>query len=354
MQTITHRALSLLTAATVFAGAAAAQNVMVFNNTAIGSYHSGGMTCSEGAEVGDEVVLASGPRNVVEVGVHLDSTVPLSQFDLRLRIYANDGAAGEPGTLLYTGQINNLECHGGFYDPEYVFPVPNVPVPGTITCTLEPIYHPGTQNGSLKWSNFDPPVVGASGDFSWGRDPAASNPGWVQWNAPAGVVANVGFYVVTNPEGPGVTTFCDPADANSTGLPTRLEGVADVLAPSGLHLEVNQGPVGQFGYVLVGTGVQDPGVPVGSGHLCLASGVGNQIGRYNLLGPMNSLGLFDGQGVLQNLVGNSHTGSGFDVPSSLPLTGSPAITQGQTWHFQAWFREAAGASNFTNGLSVTF
>jgi hypothetical protein len=30
---------------------------------------------------------------------------------------------------------------------------------------------------------------------------------------------------------------------------------------------------------------------------------------------------------------------------------------GDTWHFQAWFRDtaaAAGSSNFTNGLSVTF
>ena len=38
-------------------------------------------------------------------------------------------------------------------------------------------------------------------------------------------------------------------------------------------------------------------------------------------------------------------------------TGPVAIAIGQTWHFQAWHRDAVGGaavSNFTDGLSVTF
>jgi len=58
--------------------------------------------------------------------------------------------------------------------------------------------------------------------------------------------------------------------------------------------------------------------------------------------------------VLQNQVGTSTVGSGFDVPATVPITGSPTISAGSTWHFQLWHREAAGASNFSNGLSVTF
>ncbi|MEZ5974917.1 MAG: hypothetical protein R3E96_08765 [Planctomycetota bacterium] len=32
------------------------------------------------------------------------------------------------------------------------------------------------------------------------------------------------------------------------------------------------------------------------------------------------------------LTGTSTTGTGFDVPSNLPLPGSPTITAGSTWH----------------------
>jgi len=156
--------------------------------------------------------------------------------------------------------------------------------------------------------------------------------------------------------GSSYNTFCDPADTNSTGLPTVLSGAFGSGVGSGLHLEATQGPQAQFGYFLVGTGVSDPGVPLSQGHLCLATMGGNQLARYNIPGtPMNSVGLFDIHGVLQNAVGTatSSGGSGFDVPADIPSIGG-TITAGSTWHFQLWHREAAGASNLSNGLSVTF
>ena len=153
------------------------------------------------------------------------------------------------------------------------------------------------------------------------------------------------------------TPFCDPANNNSTGFPTVLTG--DMTAPggSGLHLEANQGPSGQFGYYLVGTGFSEPGImlPMSAGRLCLALGGGNSIGRYNVTGTQfNSLGSFDASGIHQNLVGTSSAGSGFDVPTTVPISGSPTIMLGSTWHFQLWHRENAGSSNFSNGLSVMF
>ncbi|MFT4648363.1 MAG: sulfatase activating formylglycine-generating enzyme, partial [Glaciecola sp.] len=55
-------------------------------------------------------------------------------------------------------------------------------------------------------------------------------------------------------------------------------------------------------------------------------------------------------------VSTSTSGTGFDVPDT--VAGSPAvITYGSTWHFQVWHRDtpsSSGASNFSNGLSVTF
>ncbi len=152
------------------------------------------------------------------------------------------------------------------------------------------------------------------------------------------------------------TTFCDPANPNSTGLPTQLSGSLGSGIGSGLHLEAAQGPAGEFGYILIGTHASDPGVPISQGRLCLGTAPGQGIGRYNVSGgPMDSVGQFDAGGVLQNMVGTatSSGGSGFDVPSPIPSLGG-SIAAGQTWHFQLWHREAAGASNSSNGLSVTF
>ena len=89
----------------------------------------------------------------------------------------------------------------------------------------------------------------------------------------------------------------------------------------------------------------------------MAIGGGNAFGRYNVTtgsGNLNSIGLFDTSGVLQNQVGTSTVGSGFDVPLNVPIPGIGSIMTGETWHFQLWHREAAGSSNFSNGLSVPF
>ncbi|MEZ5974086.1 MAG: hypothetical protein R3E96_04340 [Planctomycetota bacterium] len=51
------------------------------------------------------------------------------------------------------------------------------------------------------------------------------------------------------------------------------------------------------------------------------------------------MGLFDAGGVLQNQVGTSGTGSGYDVPTSIPISGAGSISAGQTWYFQLWHRE---------------
>ena len=153
--------------------------------------------------------------------------------------------------------------------------------------------------------------------------------------------------------------FCSPSDPNSTGAPTTLTGSMSGAGSSGLHLEASQGPPNQFGYFLIGTGVQDPGIALSNGHFCLLSGMGNAFGRYNVAGGsvLNSVGLFSAAGVMQNQVGTSSVGTGYDVPSTIPISGSPMINAGETWRFQLWHRDSAagqGTANFSNGLSVTF
>lgn len=155
--------------------------------------------------------------------------------------------------------------------------------------------------------------------------------------------------------GTGFDTFCDPMDPNSTGASTTLSGSMGTGVGSGLHLEATAGPPGEFGYFLIGTAPSDPGIVISQGRLCLAVSGGNGFGRYNVTGGnLNSVGQFDASGVLQNLPGTSTVGSGYDVPLNVPIPGFGNIQAGETWHFQLWHREAGGASNFSNGITVTF
>ena len=200
--------------------------------------------------------------------------------------------------------------------------------------------------------------------------PPGTNFGWMLKNAnevPTGVAVVIAsreatdittrptLTVVYTPVSGTITTFCDPADNNSTGVPTVLTGTFGSGVGSDLHLEVTSGPFNQFGYCLVGTKSTENGVAIGSGHLCLSVAAPNMLGRYNVFGgSLNSIGLIDAGGVMQNLVGTSTVGSGFDVPSTLPFGGNPVILTGNTWHFQVWHRENGGDSNLSNGVSATF
>lgn len=155
------------------------------------------------------------------------------------------------------------------------------------------------------------------------------------------------------PDGCRFASFCSPAAPNSTGLPTLLWGTLGGGGGTGVHLESTQGPPNRLGYFLVGTGAGTP-FGISQGFFCLALTPGNLGGRYNVAGtPMNSVGIYDPGGVLQNFAGTSTVGSGFDIPLTLPNIGG-VIVPGSTYHFQVWHREAAGASNFSNGLSVMF
>ncbi|MDF1838814.1 MAG: hypothetical protein P1V35_13170, partial [Planctomycetota bacterium] len=149
-------------------------------------------------------------------------------------------------------------------------------------------------------------------------------------------------------------TFCDPMEPNSTGESTTLSAFWTAVGFTGLHLEVGSGPPGEFGYFLIGSGRDFQGIAIGQGRLCLGTGIGDSIGRYNVAGSiLQSIGQFNAAGELENLSGTSHFGTGYDVPYAIPNQ-VQTIQPGETWHFQMWHREAGGSSNFSNALSVTF
>ncbi len=152
------------------------------------------------------------------------------------------------------------------------------------------------------------------------------------------------------------TQFC-ASNANSTGSITTLTGSFATFSRRNLHLEVSAGVPFEVGYVLVGPEATS-GALISNGRLCLVGTATSRIYRYNVAGgESNSLGRFDSAGVMQNLVGTSLTGSGFDVPNTVPDTTPITIMSGDTWNFQVWHRDTAaglGSSNFSSGLSVTF
>ncbi|MCP3915508.1 MAG: hypothetical protein GY711_08140 [bacterium] len=131
------------------------------------------------------------------------------------------------------------------------------------------------------------------------------------------------------------TRFCS-AVPNSTGMAGRMSvSGSAVVADDHLILQATDLPtVSNNGYFLMGTGMGMTVPPGSAGPICLAG---------------NILRIFP------PLLDTADLPGGFQLEAGTggPITG--AITAGSTWNFQAWHRDAsAGASNFTDAVSVTF
>ncbi len=137
---------------------------------------------------------------------------------------------------------------------------------------------------------------------------------------------------------PGVTAtrYCSPAVSNSSGQAGWLDASgSDALQHNNFFLTASNLPTNQFGYFLGSLQADFVPNPGGSeGNLC----VGGTVLRFT------------------SMLGNS--GAGGFIADKLKLNSLPgpppnAIVTGDTWYFQAWFRDKA-TSNFTDGLSVLF
>ena len=160
---------------------------------------------------------------------------------------------------------------------------------------------------------------------------------------------------------PLVSITCDPANLHFGLDYTKLDQ-SSLGSPvgSGLHLEVTDGPSGQFGFVLIGAG-GSAAIPQYNGILCLEFPVARYNGNVAAnqgLPELDSIGQFDAAGIFQNLAGTatSSGGSGFDVPAQLPfLPSGQFIVPGDTWYFQVWFRDLpTGSANWSNVAQVHF
>ena len=312
---------------------------------------SGGWAITDGPPFGQDrrmampfVATGSGTLSSVEIPLSLVSGPGLATTIVDVHL----DAGGAPGASLDSSLLTT-SLPGYPINP--ILPALLFPFSGGATLVAGQTYWVVVRYGSPlqgTWMGWHNNVIGDVGNVALSLDMGAT------WNVMPGQIRAAHRVQVA---GSNPSAFCDPNENNSTGMPTRLNGTLGSGLGSGLHLESDQGPPHQFGYFLIGTAINDPGVvfPNSNGRLCLLLGGGHSVGRYNVGGtPYNSLGRFDAGGILQNQVGTSTVGSGYDVPQTVPISGSPAIAVGETWHFQLWHREASGLSNFSNGLSITF
>ncbi|MCB9908820.1 MAG: hypothetical protein H6829_00980 [Planctomycetes bacterium] len=139
--------------------------------------------------------------------------------------------------------------------------------------------------------------------------------------------------------------ICSPAQTNSSGQSGQIVALGSPFVADGqLTLQVRDLPFGQFGFCLGGRTQGILANPGGSlGDLCLSGG--GAIARFNRSWE----------------IGFAANGE-FEVPIDLdaipePGVGLRAVQAGETWYFQAWYRDLVGGqsvSNFTDAIGVTY
>ena len=109
-----------------------------------------------------------------------------------------------------------------------------------------------------------------------------------------------------------------------------------------LTLSTSSLPANSFAFYLASTTQGFAANPGGSqGNLCLSGSIGRYVGpgQIQQANPAGTISL------------------ALDLTQIPQPTGFVTAIAGDTWNFQAWYRDAVGGSatsNFTDGLSVTF
>ncbi|MCP3980275.1 MAG: hypothetical protein GY716_13300 [bacterium] len=188
---------------------------------------------------------------------------------------------------------------------------------------ITPTYHPEVtfvQSAQLFGGTFGFPTVNSNNTFLAGSVNFLINDG----GAP----------------GPIGTNYCGPAVPNSSFQPGIISAVGvDFAGGLPLNIEATNLPMNQFGFFLASQNMAFFNPPGSQGFICL----GNPIGRFNRPGEIM----------------NSGTGGAFDLDvdtNDIPVSPPAAIMSGETWRFQAWFRDNNPnlTSNFTDGIEILF
>ena len=129
---------------------------------------------------------------------------------------------------------------------------------------------------------------------------------------------------------------CSPNEDNTTGRPAVIGATGSTFVEiNRLTLGANGMPTFELGLFLASqTPAFVPGAGGSAGNLCL----GGSIARW------------------RKFVKNSGATGSFELSvdvTQVPLAGTTSIQPGETWHFQAWYRDGV-RSNFTDAVAITF
>lgn len=144
------------------------------------------------------------------------------------------------------------------------------------------------------------------------------------------------------PIGSPGTNYC-MANANSTGGTASMSAVGSTaVANNNMAITATGLPTAAFGFFIVSQTqgfVTNPGGS--SGNLCLSGAIGRYVGPGQI---MNS--------------GTSGTiGLTLDLTNTPQPNGAVSIIPGQSWSYQAWFRDSSmtgPTSNFSDGLQIDY
>ncbi|MFT6831144.1 MAG: endonuclease I [Planctomycetota bacterium] len=241
-------------------------------------------------------------------------------------------------TLFYADVRYEGGSHGGtgFSEPDLILSDNLGLIAGSSTGSNESVAYMGRLAVLLQWHYADPVddferrknVVVAS--FQGNRNPFVDHPEWIDCLFGGACAPMLG------------DVYCSPSVANSTGAPATIEARGSALiADLDFRLLAGQLPNNSLGYFLCSETAGFISQPGGSvGNLCLSGSIGRVVG-----GQILNSGFFGG------------FATDVDLTSLPQPAGAVAVMSGETWHFQAWFRDAIGGqatSNFTDGWQITF
>jgi hypothetical protein len=186
-----------------------------------------------------------------------------------------------------------------------------------------------------------------STDYAWGAAPDGSGGMYVcgetygSFGGPS--AGNYDAWLAHYDSSLTLSRYCTPSIPNSTGQAGVMDATGSSSVTSNdvtlIAAQLSQSSIGYFltsriqGLVIGFGGSQ--------GNLCLAG----------------SIGPYSGPGQVRNSGATGSFSLAIDLTTMPQPTGGVAVQSGETWHFQAWHRDALGGiatSNFTDAISISF
>jgi len=296
----------------------------------------GAVTCAcfvQGEEAGAilNIPAADLPAEILRIGVGWGSQFGGTPQVLEQAIHVYGAALPNPGTPIFS--LSGPTLDDGFINEFDIEPLPGEVLINSnpFTVTLEFL----TDNAG---QTSDPSVVHDGNGCQPGKNVIKAIPGGWFDACQLGVSGDWVFQVVYRPVNCGGSnqTYC-VSSTNSTGNSAQIGFLGSTsITANDLILTCQGGPPGKPGLFIYGPSQTQ--IPLGEGFLCIG-------------GPIQRIQ----PPIIIDVFGNAS----FQVDNNLPpfASGPNAISAGENWNFQFWYRDPPGGPagfNLSNGLALSF